>query len=87
MCPLAKRFWLFMSVVWIAYVAWRTHFIWPHVPLDMGGASPSRDAAYQAAQLQHVAKALALALAVPAIGYAVGRLACHLLGKSGGDAL
>ena len=35
------------------------------IPLDMGGADPSRDAAYQAAQLQHVARALGLGIGGP----------------------
>lgn len=86
MCPHIKRVWLFLSVLWIAYIAWRMHVIWPAIPLDMGGASPPRDAAYQAAQLQHVAKGLALALGVPAVAYIIGRLVCHLRGKGRSDA-
>ena len=86
MCPHIKRIWMFLSVAWIAYIAWRMHVIWPTIPLDMGGASPSRDAAYQAAQLQHVAKGLGLALGVPVITYIVGWLVCRMRGNGRSDA-
>lgn len=68
------RVWAAMTVLWLIFVAWRTYSGWPAIPLDMGGADPSTDAAYQAAQLGHVARALGLAIGVPALVYLFSRL-------------
>lgn len=68
------RIWLLASLAWAAFVAYGMLARWPHIPLDMGGADPSVDAAYQAAQLQHVAKALFFGFGAPALLYIVMRL-------------
>lgn len=73
--------WKVASLVWVAFIAWRTHAGWPAIPLDMGGADPATDAAYQAALLQHVARAVGLTVTVPALIYIVGRIGCGLLRK------
>lgn len=70
----ATRIWFAATLAWLAFIAWRTHQGWPKIPLDMGGTDPSTDAAYQAAQLGHVARALGLALGVPALVYVITRL-------------
>ena len=44
---------------------------------DMGGADPSTDAAYQAAQLQHVARAVGLAVAAPVVAFLMFKLVCR----------
>lgn len=80
-CRNLLRLWKGASLVWITFIAWRAHTGWPSIPLDMGGADPATDAAYQAAQVQHVARALGLAVAAPALSYIVGRLGCGLLRK------
>lgn len=78
------RIWLFASLAWIAFVIYGALDRWPHVPLDLGGPDPSLDAAYQAAQLQHVAKALLFGLGGPVLGYIVLRLVARVVGRAGG---
>lgn len=76
-CRWMYRFWIAATLVWLVFIAWRTATGWPIVPLDMGGTDPSRDAAYQAAQLQHVARALGLGLGGPVLGFIALKLACR----------
>jgi hypothetical protein len=64
-------------LAWIAFISWRTYAGWPIVPLDMGGIDASRDAAYQAALLQHCARALGLGLALPAISFILLKVVCR----------
>jgi hypothetical protein len=65
--------WLIASIGWAGFIAYGAIERWPHIPLDMGGPGPSVDAAYQAAQLQHTAKALLYGIGVPVIGYILMR--------------
>lgn len=76
-CLWLYRLWLIAVLAWLAFIAWRTQTGWPVVPLDMGGADPSRDAAYQAAQLQHVARALGLAVGGPVLTFIALKLVCR----------
>ncbi|MBK9079666.1 MAG: hypothetical protein WBP38_05505 [Hyphomicrobium sp.] len=69
--------WLVASLAWLVFIAWRTIEGWPAIPLDMGGADPSTDAAYQAAQLQHVARAVGLAVAAPVVAFLMFKLVCR----------
>lgn len=75
------RIWLLASLAWLAFVAYGMYMRWPHIPLDMGGADPSVDAAYQAAQLQHIAKALFLGLGGSAVAYLVMRVTDRVFGR------
>ena len=76
-CYWLRRSWIIFSVLWLTFIAWRTLKAWPVLPLDMGGADPATDAAYQAAQLQHAATALGLAIAAPVFAWIILRLVCR----------
>jgi hypothetical protein len=76
-CRWLLRIWILTSVLWLAFVGWGMTEKWPAIPLDMGGADPSTDAAYQAAQLQHVARSLGLAVAVPVITFLIFKIICR----------
>lgn len=77
-CHWLYRIWQIATLAWLAFIAWRTLTGWPQVPLDMGGADPSRDAAYQAAQLQHVARALLLGIGAPVVAFIATKLICRV---------
>ena len=76
-CRWLYRAWVLTSLLWLAFAAWGTMHAWPAIPLDMGGADPSTDAAYQAAQLQHAARSLGLAVAVPVVTFLIYKLVCR----------
>lgn len=76
-CQWLSRIWLVSTALWLAFISWRTVEGWPSIPLDMGGADPATEAAYQAAQFRHVAMAVSLAIAAPVIAWAFFKLLCR----------
>lgn len=76
-CQWLNRIWLIATALWLAFISWRTVEGWPSIPLDMGGADAATEAAYQAAQLRHVAMAVSLAIAAPVIVWAFFKLLCR----------
>lgn len=76
-CAWLRRTWIIFSLLWLGFIAYRTFEAWPTLPLDMGGVDPATDAAYQAAQLQHAAMALGLAIAAPLITRLLLKIACR----------
>lgn len=76
-CQWLNRIWLIATALWLAFISWRTVEGWPSIPLDMGGDDPTTVAAFQAAQLRHVAMAVSLAIAAPAIAGIFFKLLCR----------
>lgn len=76
-CQWLNRIWCIFTVLWLAFIAWRTIEVWPAIPLDMGGTDPATAAAYQSAELHHIATAVALAAAAPAITWILMKLLCR----------
>ena len=76
-CSWLRRTLMIFSVIWLGFIAWRTFEVWPKIPLDMGGNDAATSAAYQTAQLQHVATAFGLSVAAPAIAWILLTLLCR----------
>lgn len=76
-CRWLRALWIISTVIWLAFIAWRTIAGWPAIPLDMGGADAETTAAYNAAQIQHAAMAAALALAAPLIAWLLLKAVCR----------
>lgn len=69
--------WLIATLIWLAFIAWRTIEGWPSIPLDIGSADAQTTTAYNAAQIQYATMAAALSVAAPLIAWLLLKALCR----------